>query len=275
MFEVTDLRQRRLALRLRAEEDKQWITFYKRANDVRLARVLVQQLSQRPELERARAGRYVHSLATVARHEQRAQSRRRLARVVGLVFTVPAKMLQVLCTAIDELFRTPMRAIQAEPGRQEGNCETRPRCFAQRPPKRLTRSPKEVGLLDLFGQTFSHACATSMTASAPSRSCGVCVIKNSRRYPPRRSTSRFICSHTTEEQTADYVRDKIGELVGPISAVRPAWMAKVLSPKNASRPRLGHCFCRDGAQKHRCASGPNGPTIPILQGVWRRVRCTD
>lgn len=119
MFESTDLRQRRLALRLRAQEDQQWITFYKRASDVRLARVLVQQLSQRPELERAYAGLYLRSLATIDRHEQRAQSRRRLARMVGLTFIVPAKMLQVLCTAVDELFRTPMRAVQAEPVRQE------------------------------------------------------------------------------------------------------------------------------------------------------------
>ena len=43
-------------------------------------------------------------------------------------------------------------------------------------------------------------------------------------------TRRFL-GHTTERQTADYVRDRIGELVDPASASQPHWMAKVLSPK--------------------------------------------
>ncbi len=46
-------------------------------------------------------------------------------------------------------------------------------------------------------------------------------------------TRRFL-GHTTERQTADYVRDKIGELTDPVSASPPEWMAKVLSPKTQS-----------------------------------------
>ena len=46
-------------------------------------------------------------------------------------------------------------------------------------------------------------------------------------------TRRFL-GHTTERQTADYVRDKIGELTDPVSASPPEWMAKVLSPKTHS-----------------------------------------
>lgn len=44
-------------------------------------------------------------------------------------------------------------------------------------------------------------------------------------------TRRFL-GHTTERQTAGYVRDRVGELVDPVSASQPKWMAKVLSPKN-------------------------------------------
>ncbi len=47
-------------------------------------------------------------------------------------------------------------------------------------------------------------------------------------------TRRFL-GHTTERQTADYVRAKIGELVNPVSASQPGWMAKVLSPKTQSK----------------------------------------
>lgn len=43
-------------------------------------------------------------------------------------------------------------------------------------------------------------------------------------------TRRFL-GHTTEKQTADYVRDRVGDLVDPVSAPQPKWMAKVLSPK--------------------------------------------
>jgi hypothetical protein len=46
-------------------------------------------------------------------------------------------------------------------------------------------------------------------------------------------TRRFL-GHTTERQTADYVRDRIGELDGPVSVAKPEWMAKVLSPKSKS-----------------------------------------
>lgn len=42
-------------------------------------------------------------------------------------------------------------------------------------------------------------------------------------------TRRFL-GHTTEAQTADYVRDRIGELVDPVAAAKPEWLAKVLSP---------------------------------------------
>jgi integrase len=46
-------------------------------------------------------------------------------------------------------------------------------------------------------------------------------------------TRRFL-GHTTERQTADYVRDKIGELVNRVAASQPEWMAKVLSPKSTN-----------------------------------------
>lgn len=40
--------------------------------------------------------------------------------------------------------------------------------------------------------------------------------------------------HTTEKQSADYVRDVVGELVDPVSVDLPAWVAKVLSPKTGT-----------------------------------------
>jgi hypothetical protein len=49
-------------------------------------------------------------------------------------------------------------------------------------------------------------------------------------------TRRFL-GHTTERQTADYVKDKIGELTDPLLASRPEWTAKVLSPKTQSSAR--------------------------------------
>jgi len=56
-------------------------------------------------------------------------------------------------------------------------------------------------------------------------------------------TRRFL-GHTTERQTADYVRDKIGELVNPVSASQPEWTAKVLFAKKRrarpDRPTLTH-----------------------------------
>ena len=52
-------------------------------------------------------------------------------------------------------------------------------------------------------------------------------------------TRRFL-GLTTERQTAEYVRDKIGELVNPVTASKPEWMAKVLSPKSAGSSKEGN-----------------------------------
>jgi hypothetical protein len=53
------------------------------------------------------------------------------------------------------------------------------------------------------------------------------------RHTTNSHRTRFL-GHTTERQTAEYVRDKIGELTDPVSASPPEWMAKVLSPKTQS-----------------------------------------
>ncbi len=55
--------------------------------------------------------------------------------------------------------------------------------------------------------------------------------KEKERAEGMNETRRFL-DHTTEKQTADYVRDRIGELVGPVNVAFPEWMAKVLSPKD-------------------------------------------
>jgi integrase len=52
-------------------------------------------------------------------------------------------------------------------------------------------------------------------------------------------TRRFL-GHTTERQTAEYVRDKIGELVNPVTASKPEWRAKVLAPKSAESSEEGN-----------------------------------